>query len=83
MSDSTVREIELKLHELTTENAVLKTKVNNLEGAFNDMKEDIGKLGEKIDETFKQLSGAYNKLVWFTMTSAVGMLGNIALSLLT
>ena len=62
MNEKNIRELELKIHELTTDYAVLKSNFNNLEGAFDDMKEDINKLGERIEEKFGQQLGMPSRL---------------------
>jgi hypothetical protein len=46
------------------------------------MNKELEKLWEKIECKFDKVTSANNKLVWFTMTSAVGMLGNLLMNLL-
>lgn len=80
--ENKIYELQKELHELKTKQAVSNNTIETIKGDIRDVKQEIEILISKLEARFDKLTSYQNKLVWFNMTTSVGMLGNLILNLL-
>lgn len=77
-----INEIQKQLFKVEINNAVNKNNISVLKGDIESMNNIIEKIGVRLEERFDKITGSFNKLVWFNMTTSVGILGNLIIMLI-
>jgi len=79
----TIIELQKQIQQLITNDAVKNNEINNLKGDVETMAENINKLAEKLDRTFDKLDSNLNKIVWFGLSTSIGLVISITISIAT
>jgi hypothetical protein len=70
------------IQELYTRIALAENNILNLERKIEGMNDSINKISSKMEANFEKLSNSFNKIVWFGLSTSIGIIITIATNLI-